>query len=372
MSFLSDFWNTVSSSTGSAVDRIYHSPAKQWVAQFAPAGSAAGLAAANQTPIVPMQHYVTVTAQKTVLLYDRILFRTFYAAVHSTILVHDDSGEVRSLSTFSSLDPALTAIDKHAGERMVQGARTLLEYAPFRGSQFASTIALIAVEAVDYAKPLLSTLQKLSSVAGATFFSAAAPLAEPLLTGIQALAEVAGGSGTQIVYAGNLPLHTGIFLLAATEVSGFNWADYSFGSDYTLLYQGAPVTGFPYMVLTIEAADERPNWRQIPAIQAAEATLDDAVKAAGRKIAVAGSDEQNKVEDALFAFRWVCLNCEDLCPEDGTRVADVAVAQVKALIAAGSSLNLSDGTRGLDEIAAPAAAPSGFSLKSIALFPRER
>lgn len=372
MSFLSDFWNTVSSSAGSAVDRIYHSPAKQWVAQFAPLSSAAGMTAANQTTILPLKHYVTVTAQKTVMLYDRVLFRAFYAAVHSTILVRDDSGEVRSLSTFTSLDPALTAIDKRAGERMVQGPRTLLEYAPFRGSQFASTIALIAVEAADYAKPLLSTLQTMSSLAGVTFFSAAAPLAEPLLTGIQALAEVAGGSGTQIVYAGNLPLQTGIFLIAATETSGFTWSDYSFDSDYTLLRRGSPVTEFPYMVMTIEAAEERPNWRQIPAIRAAEASLDDAVKAAGRQIAVAGSEQQNRVQDALYAFRWACLNCEDLCPDDGARVADLTLTRVKSLIAAGSSLNLT-GTRGLDEVSAPAPrAPSGFSLDEIQLFPRKR
>lgn len=373
MSFLSDFWDTVSSSTETAVSRIYHSPAKQWVAQFAPAASAASMATVSQTPILPMKHYVTVTAQKTVLPYDRILFRSFYAAVHSTILVRDDSGEVRSLSTFSSLDPALTAIDNHAGEKMVQGPRTLLEYAPFRGSQFASTIALIAVEAVNYAKPLLSTLQKISSVAGVSFFSAAAPLAEPLLTGIQALAEVAGGSGTQIVYAGNLPLHTGIFLVAAAETSSFNWADYSFDVDYTLLSHGNPVTEFPYMVLTIEAADARPNWKQIPSIQAAEATLDQAVKSAGRKIAVAGSDEQNKVEDALFAFRWECINSEDLCPDDGARVADMADARVKSLIAAGAGGLSFTGTRGLDEIPAAAAhSLPGFSLNDIALFPRPR
>jgi hypothetical protein len=376
MSFLSDFWNTVSSSADTAISRIYHTPSKQWVAQFAPAAAAPGLTAVEQIPILPMKHYVTVTAQKTVLPYDRILFKSFYAAVHSTILVRDDSGEVRSLSTFSSLDPALTAIDKHAGERMVQGPRTLLEYAPFRGSQFASTIALLAIEAVDYAKPLLSTLQTLSSVAGFTFFSAAAPLAEPLLTGIQALAEVAGGSGTQIVYAGNLPLHTGIFLVAATDTAAFDWADYSFTADYTLCCRGTPVSGFPYMVLTIAAADARPNWKQIPSLRAAEDALDQAVRSAGRKIAIDGSEEQGKVEDALLAFRWACINCEDLCPDDAARVADLARTSVQDLIAAGAGgLKKLSATRSLDEVSfdAPAkTAPSGFSLDNIALFPRPR
>src|ERR1700728_4174531 len=146
--------------------------------------------------------------------------------------------------------------------------------------------------------------------------SAAAPLAKPLLTGIQALAEVAGGSGTQIVYAGNLPLHTGIFLVAATDTAAFDWADYTFTADYTLCCRGTPVSGFPYMVLTIAAADARPNWKQIPSLRAAEDALDQAVRSAARKIAIDGSEEQGKVEDALLAFRWACINCEDLCPDD--------------------------------------------------------
>jgi hypothetical protein len=372
MTFLSDLWATVTSSSADALDRMYHTPAKQWVAQFAPPASASGLAAAQQTPILPMKHYISVTAQKIAVPNARVLFTTFYPAVHSTVLVRDDSGQVRSLSTFSVLDPDLISIDPHAPEKVVQGPRTLLEFAPFLGSQFVSTFALLSVKAVDYARPFLSTLEKLSSLAGVSFFSAAAPLAEPLLTGIQALTQLSGGSGTQIVYAGNLPLHTGIFLVAATDTGGFSWADYTFGPDYTLLSNGAPVADFPYMVLTVESSESRPNWKQIPAIQAAEETLDQAVKAAGRKIAVEGSDERNKVDDALFAFRWACLNCEDLCPDDGERVADLAKARVDALLAGG--VVRPSGIRGLEDFGGVLSveAPAGFSLDEIPLFPRPR
>jgi hypothetical protein len=220
MTFLADLWDVLNSPVDEALEKIYHTPSKQWIAQFAPP-STTSLVTVKQTPIVPRKHYITVTAQKTVLPHDRVLFKTFYGAVHSTIIVRDEAGEAHSISTFASLDSGLTAIDKRAGEKMVQGPRTLLEFAPFQGTQMASTIALLAVEAVDYAKPLLATLQKISNVAGGTFFSAAAPLAEPLISGIQALTEVAGGSGAQIVYVGNLPRNTGIFLVAAIEASGW-------------------------------------------------------------------------------------------------------------------------------------------------------
>jgi hypothetical protein len=366
MGFISDFWDLLNSPADEALERIYHSPSKQWVAQFAPLESAAKLATVKQTPILPKQHYITVTAQKTVLPYDRVLFKTFFGAVHSTIIVHDDTGEARSLSTFASLDPALTAIDKRAGEKMVQGPRTLIEFAPFQGTQLGSTFALLAVEAVDYAKPLLSTLQKLSNIAGVTFFSAAATLAEPLISGIQLLSEVAGQSGTQIVYAGNLPLRTGIFLIAAIDNSGFDWANYTFAPDYTLLSHGIPVNSFAYMVLTIEVAESRPNWKQIPALRQAEGILDAAVKAAGRKISDPTSGERGKVENALLAFRWECINTPDLCEEDGERCADFTTAKIEAFIKR-ASLGLSSVSR----VRAYGEVPTdGFSLDDIELFPR--
>ncbi|MGB6724370.1 MAG: hypothetical protein WBE74_00615 [Terracidiphilus sp.] len=365
MSFLTDFWDLLNSPADQALEKIYHTPSKQWVAQFAPPSST-DLATVKQTEIVPRKHYITVTSQKTVLPYDRVLFKTFYGAVYSTIIVRDEAGEPRSLSTFASLDSGLTAIDKHAGEKMVQGPRTLLEFAPFQGTQMASTIALLAVEAVDYSKPLLSTLQKISDIAGGTFFSVAAPLAEPLISGIEALTEVAGGTGTQIVYAGNLPRNTGIFLVAATDASGFDWSNYSFSSDYTLLESGVPVNRFAYMVLTIEVAEERQNWMQIPAIREAEAALDQAVRAAGRKIADPKSEENGKVQDALAACIWECTNNPDLCEEDGERCADLISAKIDSYVRRYSKNLSSFATdRAYGDIPT-----DGFSLQDIELFPR--
>lgn len=366
MAFFSNLWDILNSPAGEAIEKIYHSPSKQWVAQFAPPALAQNLDTAAQTPIEADKHYITVTAQKTVLPYDRVLLKTFYGVVHSTIIVHDDDGEARSLTTFAGLDPALTAIDKRSGEKMVQGPRTLLEFAPFRGTAMGTTIALLAVEAEDYAKPLISTLQKMSDLAGVAFFSAGKALAEPLISGVQALSEVAGGSGTQVVYAGNLPLHTGIFLIAGVDAAGFNWAEYSFGSDYTLLHQGAPVQEFAYIVVSIQAADSRPNWRQIPELRDAETVLDGAVKAAGRKIADANSEERAKVENALLAFQWQCLNTPDLCSQDAEHLADIVNRKIQGFIQRASA-GLAPAASGRGLTKGPA---HGFSLDEIEPFPR--
>lgn len=368
MSFLSDFWDLLNSPADEVFEKLYHSRSKQWVAKFAPPESAPKLATAIQSPIESGRHYISVTSQKTLLPYDRVLFKTFFGAVHSTIIIHDEDGQARSISTFASLDPALTAIDNRAGEKIVQGPRTLLEFAPFRGVAFGSTIALLAVEAVDYAKPLLATLQKLSNVAGPTFFSIAMPFAEPLISGIQSLSEVAGGSGTQIVFAGNLPLHTGIFLIAATSASGFDWKDYSIDPDYTLLFRGNPVTDFAYMILTIQSTEDRPNWREIPAIRQAEAALDSAVRAAGRKIAEGTSMEREKVEDALLVLQWECLRAPDLCEEDAKRIADNAQIEIDTFIQRASRR-----TRGESIVQESRSdREAGFSLEAFALFPRPK
>jgi len=366
MGFIANFWDILNSPADEAIERIYHSPSKQWVAQFAPPKCVPKLATAIQTPILPNKHYVTVTAQKTVLPYDRVLLKTFYAVVHSTIIVHDDAGEPRSLTTFAGLDPALTAIDKRAGEKIVQGPRTLLEFAPFRVTAIGSTIALLAVEAASYAKPLLSTLQKMSDIAGVTFFSVGTALAEPLISGVQALSEVAGGSGTQVVYAGNLPLHTGIFLIAAVNASDFDWSGYTFASDYTLLNHGSPVNEFAYMVVSIEAAESRPNWRQIPELRDAETDLDGAVKAAGRKIVDSSSEECAKVKDKLLAFQWECLRTPDLCEDDAQHVADLVGAKIQRFIQR-ASVELIPAATGRGDVTAAAL---GFSLNDIEPFPR--
>ena len=103
----------------------------------------------------------------------------------------------------------------------------------------------------------------------------------------------------------------------------------------------------------------------------AKNALDEAVKSAGRKIAVDGSEERNKVEDALYAFRWACINCEDLCPDDGQRVADLTQQKIEDFIDQ-SSRGLKKGmaaTRSLDDIEEPA---TGFSLNDIDLFPGTR
>jgi hypothetical protein len=367
LSILGELWTTLNLPAGDAIERFYRSKSKQWVADFAPPSCAPKLSTAAQNPLLPNQHYITVTAQKTVLPYDRVLLKSFYGAVHSTFLVHDDAGEPRSLTTFSSIDSTLTALDSHAGERLVQGPRTLLEFVPFRGTAIGSTLALLAVEAVDYAKPLLATLQKMSDVAGVKFFGGTAGvLAEPLIAGIQALSEASGGGGIQIVYAGNMPLRSGIFLLAAAESTGFRWSDYSFASDYTLLKDGMPVADFAYMVVTIETSTERPNWREIPELKEAEANLNAAITSAGRKISDPSSEERAKVENALLALQWACLNTPDLCEGDGGRIADQCKAKIQSY--------LSRATRGLESMQVfrhgGDRMETAFTLDDIDAFPR--
>jgi len=366
LNVLQEIWDFMNLPVGEAVDRMYHTKSKPWVAQFAPAGSAPGVAATTQNALRPDQDYLTVTVQKTVLPYDRIAFKTFYGVVHSSILLREGDGEPRSITAFMGLDPALTALDKRAGEAVVMGPRTLLELAPFKGVAIAATIALLAIEARDYAKPLLSTLQKLSAIAGVKYFAPAKGVVDALIVGVRLLAETAGGGGVQVAYAGNVPRTTGVFLVAATETGPFKWPDHTLGADYTLLRRGKPVQDFAYMVLTIEASQERSDWREIPALKEMETALDAAVRAGGAELAQADSKAVQKVREALVMLEWACLNCPELCSADGERIANLCRAKVNNILARAQAKLTAAGDR-----VAPPAEPR-FTLEEIDAFPRPR
>jgi hypothetical protein len=327
MTWMSSLWKTLNLPATEAIEFLYRSKGTEWVADSAPPARTEAVEAGEWSPLVANKHYLTVTAQKTVLAYDRVLFTTFYGVAHSTIVLLNEDGEPRSISCFTSLNKDLVSIDKHAGERIVLGPRTLLDSVPFRGSAIGATIALLAVEAVNYSKPLLSTLQKLSDVAGVGFIGAAAAFAEPLVAGMQALSQVSGA--VQIAYAGNLAPHTGVFLMAEIDKQSFDWSKYSFASDYSLLKEEMPVTGASYMVITVESATQRPTYGQIPELKTAEKLLSDAVKAAGSKINDPNAEERRTVEDALASLRWQCLNTTELCDGDGRRIADAAKAKIQ-------------------------------------------
>lgn len=360
MAWLDSIWSFMNLPVQEAVERFYHGKSADWIAQFAPPEKLAKLDVGDSTAIEPDVHYVSVTAQKTVLAYDRVLLKTFYAAAHSTVVMSDSARQPRAITVFQTLSPDLLALDNKAGQKLVQGPRTLMDTVPFRGSAIGASIALLAVEAADYSKPLLSTLQKLSDIAGMQFFTLAAAYAEPLVLGIQGLS--AAGGGVQVAYVGNLPLRTGVFLIAAIDQAAFDWASYSFSSDYSLLCDGIPVSDTSYMVLTVDVATSRPTWREIPELKAAEATLNAMVLAAKERIFDVDSDERKSVEGALANMQWECLNSPELCTQDGELIAKACKEKVLKF------MSLANG--GLTELRSTGRPSSqglqlGFTLKDI-------
>jgi hypothetical protein len=360
MNPLAAVWSFLNLPVAEAVEKFYHSRSEDWVADFAPSDSTRKLDVGKPVTVLPNEHYVTVTCQKTVLAYDRVLLQTFYAAAHSTIILMDGVGEPRTLTSFKTLSPDLLSLDKNAGERLVQGPRILLDCVPFRGSGIGATIALLAVEAANYSKPLLSTLEKLSDIAGVGYFASAKVIAEPLILGIQGLSRA--GGGVQIAYAGNLPLRTGVFLIAALNRVDFEWTKYTFASEYSLLFNGIPVTDKSYMVVTVEVSTERPTWTQIPELKAAASALSDAVLKARTKIFDATSDERKEVEGALANLQWQCVSSPELCAGDGVRIARACKERIL------SYMNLATG--GLANRDRVGNKDVGFSLDEIQAFPR--
>jgi hypothetical protein len=333
MSFFAKLWDLLNSPADVALDRIYRSKSHQWVADFVPPGKFLGKGAADQVGLKPDEDYISVKAQYAVMPYGRIGLDAFYPVIHSTILVGERDGAPRSITVFQGLDESLVALSKNAGTKVVMKQRTLLEQVPYRGNSMPASIALLAVDAADYAKPLLATLQKMSTIAGVKFFDLASTLAEPLFSGIQALTEVASNAA-QVVFVGNIGSKTGVYLIAAVEKKAFDWDDFTVTHDSVLLNKkGDPVDDFAYILVTIEKSNERANWRDIPAIKTAAASLDEAINAGGRRIANHASGEREKVDDALSRLVWACLRSNELCETDSRRIAKLFQDKVGVLIA---------------------------------------
>lgn len=347
MPILKAFLDILNLPVTQAVDEFYHSRTPERVGKFAPAEALVRLDVEPSKPILPEVHYLTVTAQKTVLAYDRVLLKKFYAAAHSTVVMPDGSGEPRAITSFQILSPDLLSLDSNAGTKLVQGPRTLVDAVPVHGNVVGVTIALMSVEASDYSKPLLSTLQKLSDIAGVKYFASASTFAEPLILGIQGLSNA--GQGVQIAYAGNLPMRTGVFLIAQIDAVEFSWSSYTFASDFSLLRRGEPVQDCSYMVVTIEVSTERlrSGYRQIPELMATEKLLDEAVRKANVKIFDPNSEERKAVEIALANMQWACLSTADLCNADGARIAEACTARVRGFMdIAKDGLGSADSDRG--------------------------
>jgi hypothetical protein len=335
MSFFTDLWDFLNSDADDALERIYRTKSKQWVADHVPDKLAASFAVESGRGLKANSEYVTISAEKIFMPFERIAFDAFYPALYSTIIVGERDGKPRSITVFDCVSDDLKKLSKNMGSKAIVGKKDLVMAVPFRGQSLPATVAVLAVRAADYAEPLLSTLRKVSTIAGIKFFDVASTLAEPLITSVREL--IAANDSTQIAYLGNLEPKLGLFLIAAIDKKDFDWNQYGFASDFTLEKNSVPVDSFSYVVLKIEARADRPNWKDIPELRDSYQSFVDEVRRAGSAVLDKVSKERKDVDNALMRFKWACLTSNELCTGDAKRIAEQAEQLFNSFVAADSA-----------------------------------
>jgi hypothetical protein len=95
---------------------------------------------------------------------------------------------------------------------------------------------------------------------------------------------------------------------------------------------GQPVAEYPYMVLEVRAASERPDWHAIPELRKSYARIQELYR-----------EQSPDTNAALQMFRRVALTCNDLIPADAKAIAEGVAKLYESVAPAGITRSLSPG-----------------------------
>ena len=274
-------------------------------------------------PIAPDSGYVTVKVRSLRILDVRRGLKRFYGAVHSwTSVAHLRD----SRATFQSVTvPAeLENIDRKRCDRVISMEHSILGPVPYRGGDLELELGLFSVASDNLAGPFLRVLEGMSKAAGVTFMPAALPFVGPLTQGIELLTGSAAGAMLEIGLAKAWEPTTGYYVIMRAPRGRFQAQDVRFAQDQRLVdASGNAIRDYPYVVFSIEAARERPNFFEIPDLKLAFDALNNEVRAG--KLSAA--------EDAFAVFRRTALTSADLLFDDAQAIVRRADAQVKEVLA---------------------------------------
>jgi hypothetical protein len=297
-------------------------------------------------PIEKEKSYVQVILRRMRIVNVRLATKKLYAAVHSDLGLLPENGRIVNFKQLIA-PPELKDVDSASLDRTIVSNQPILGPTPYRGNPLQLNLALVSVVSSDLAGPYLEVLSGLASAAGVSFVSAAQPFLKPLASGIDLLTGVSGASMREIQVVTNLdPLETGVFVVMRATQNDLRLSDLRVADDYVLQYSdGRPVTQFPYIVASIEAAPDRNDWMSIPEIKSAYEEVAAAVK----------RDKADEYKEALAVFRRTALLNGDLLQDHATQL----VAKVKDKMDGIMDATLTSGSR------APRQVPA---LASINLF----
>jgi hypothetical protein len=279
---------------------------------------------ADHAAIAPNEAYLTLTLRSLRIVDVRKALKRFYGAVHSwSSVAHVGTGraEFEVVTTPADLRDA----DAEHLDRVIAMDRPLLGPVPYRGGGLDLELGLFSVMSQDLAGPFLDVLEGMSKAAGVTFVSAARPFIAPLTQGISLLTGSTRNTTLEIGIAKNWEPTTGYYAIIRAPRGLIPPQDVRVADDQHLVDSGGNVLGtYPYVVFSIDASRDRPNWFEIPELKDAYAELNAEVS-------------RGKVQDAEQAFavfRRKTLTSPDLLFADARVITDKVDAQVKEVLRA--------------------------------------
>jgi hypothetical protein len=254
----------------------------------------------------PDQHYIQVVLRRMWIANVRRGINRFYGAVHADVGSLQASGKLTSFTQVVA-PPELRDVSAANFNRSIVSNQPLFGPMPYRGGSLKVNAALLSVRSADLLGPYLDVLTELGALAGVAYISVARPFLDPLRRGIDLLTGVTGPQSLEIYLVTNLvkPM-TGVYVVMRAPNTQIRLHDLRVNDDYSLSHtSGADLSRYPYMVLTVDGATKRADWRGIPEVGLAYDGLVEALK----------TDNPPDVEEAIAFFRRTALLNDDLIPQ---------------------------------------------------------
>jgi hypothetical protein len=313
-------------------DRAWKTEAEDWVygwlgPEQIPAGAPAG-------SVAPDAAYLNIFLKSARIVNVREGLKTFYGAVHSfTRVPHRSTGSAEFNVVTTPAE--LKNLDADGVDRVIQINHRLLGPVPYVDGDLEMEIGLFSVAASNLAAPYLSLLETLSKTAGVSFISAAVPLSGPILEGVKLLT----GSDRDVRLEIGLSItdsrpRQGYCVAMRAPKDTVKLSDLRLDpSDFRLLGRdGRPIRDYPYLVIEVSSADQRPDWFKIPELAKAYSRIQSLYRD--------GSDD---TEAALQMFRRIAKTCNDLTLPDAEKLADKVESMYRIVGTSGRSRGVSTG-----------------------------
>lgn len=275
---------------------------------------------AKRTAVEAESAYISLHLESMRVSIGRVRAQTFYGAMTSTVGLASRSGQHAELMTVTA-PSALRGVDPQHLDRVVIGTIPLAGPMPYRGGGLDIEIGLFAFPANYLLAPYLDFLGEVATVASA-FLPPAGALASsalmpPVRRGLDLLFGAAKDARLEVglVHTWDQPLTGYYAVVTAPEPRG----GFRISGGGRLINPDGSEVHAAYLIIRLDAHQDRHNWEKIPDIFAVYQVIDEASRR-GDLVAA---------RDALAAFRRIAVFSPDLLAADAQRLYDLVEGLVK-------------------------------------------